>query len=223
VFAVNGGEAPQWVVSQLFEVADVRDLPVSAQGESTVLRYRARARHQLREPDTVVDRASDEEIVSLLAACLSARDRLIVLLLSRAGLRRSEAAGLRRCDLHLLPDNRVLGCDVEGAHLHVIRRDNVNGAWAKSRHMRAVPVDFLVVRAIDQYQVERQQCPTAQDCDFLLVNLFRAPVGGPVTPDAINELFTALSARAGLTRAVTPHRCRHAFASSLAEAGATAG
>jgi site-specific recombinase XerD len=41
-----------------------------------------------------------------------------------------------------------------------------------------------------------------------------------VTPDAINELFTALSARAGLSRAVTPHRCRHAFASSLAEAGA---
>jgi site-specific recombinase XerD len=220
VFAVNGGEAPHWVVSQLFEVADVSDLPVSAQGESTVLRYRARARHQLREPDTAVDRASDEEIVGLLAACLSARDRLIVLLLSRAGLRRSEAAGLRRCDLHLLPDNRVLGCDVGGAHLHVIRRDNVNGAWAKSRHARAVPVDFLVVQAIDQYQVERQQCPAARDCDFLLVNLFRAPVGSPVTPDAINELFTALSARAGLARAVTPHRCRHAFASSLAEAGA---
>ena len=141
-------------------------------------------------------------------------------MLSRAGLRRSEAAGLRRSDLHLLPDNRVLGCDVEGAHLHVIRRDNVNGAWAKSRHARVVPVDFLVVQAIDQYQVERQQCPAARDCDFLLVNLFRGPVGSPVTPDAINELFTALSVRAGLSRAVTPHRCRHAFATSLAEAGA---
>ena len=220
VFAVNGGEAPQWVISQLFEVADVRDLPVSAQGESTVLRYRARARHQLKEPDTAVGRASDEEIIGLLAACLSARDRLIVLLLSRAGLRRSEATGLRRSDLHLLPDNRVLGCDVEGAHLHVIRRDNINGAWAKSRYLRAVPVDFLVVQAIDQYQVERQQCPAARDCDFLLVNLFRAPVGSPVTPHAINELFMALSARASLARAVTPHMCRHAFASSLAEAGA---
>jgi site-specific recombinase XerD len=220
VFAVNGGEAPQWVVSQLFEVADVRDLPLSAQGESTVLRYRARARHQLREPDTSVDRASDEEIVGLLAACLSARDRLIVLLLSRVGLRRSEATGLRRSDLHLLPDNRVVGCEVEGAHLHVIRRDNINGAWAKSRNARAIPVDFLVVQAIDQYQVERQQCPAARDCDFLLVNLFRAPVGSPVTPDAINALFEALSARAGLARAVTPHSCRHAFGSNLAESGA---
>jgi len=128
-----------------------------------------------------VDRASDEEIIALFAACRSARDRLIVLLLSRAGLRRSEAAGLRRNDLHLLPDNRVLGCGVEGAHIHVIRRDNVNGAWAKSRYVRVVPVDLLVVQAIDQYLVERQQCPPARDSDFLLVNLFRVPAGSPGT------------------------------------------
>jgi integrase/recombinase XerD len=220
VFAVAGGEAPQWVIPQLYEVADTRDLPLAAQGEGTALRYRMRARHQLQEPDRPVDRASDQEIVALLRACLSARDRLIVLLLSRAGLRRSEAAGLRRSDLHLLPDNRVLGCEIEGAHLHVIRRENVNGAWAKSRHVRAVPLDFLVVWAVDQYQVERQQCAAARNCDFLLVNLFRPPLGCPVTPAAINALFEALSVRAGLARAVTPHQCRHAFASNLSEAGA---
>jgi site-specific recombinase XerD len=220
VFAVNGGEAPQWVISQLFEVADTRSLPLAAQGEGTALRYRMRARHQVKEPDSPVDRASDEEIVALLGACLSARDRLIVLLLSRAGLRRGEAAGLRRSDLHLLPDNRVLGCGAEGAHLHVIRRENANGAWAKSRHVRAVPLDFLVVQAADEYQVERHQCPAARDSDFLLVNLFRPPLGAPVTPGAVGELFEALSARAGLARAVTPHRCRHAFGSNLADAGA---
>jgi integrase/recombinase XerD len=207
-------------VGDLPAIRGGRDLPLAAQGEGTVLRYRMRARHQLKEPDTAVDRASDAEIVALLGACLSARDRLIVLLLSRAGLRRSEAAGLRRSDLHLLPDNRVLSCDVEGAHLHVIRRDNVNGAWAKSRHVRAVPLDFLVVQAVDQYQVERQQCPAARDSDFLLVNLFRPPLGSPVTPEAIGELFRALSARAGLARRVSPHKGRHAFASNLAEAGA---
>ena len=103
VFAVSGGEAPQWVISRLFEVADTRSLPLAAQGEGTALRYRMRARHQVKEPDAAVDRASDEEIVALLGACLSARDRLIVLLVSRAGLRRGEAAGLRRSDLHLLP------------------------------------------------------------------------------------------------------------------------
>jgi site-specific recombinase XerD len=220
VFAVTGGEAPQWVIPQLYEVADARDLPMAVQGEGTALHYRMRARHQLKEPDTAVDRASDEEIVGLLRACLSARDRLIVLLLSRAGLRRGEAAGLRRSDLHLLPDNRVLGCDVEGAHVHVIRRENVNGAWAKSRHVRAVPLDFLVVQAVDQYQLERQECPAARDCDFLLVNLFRPPVGSPFTPEGIGDLFEALSARAGLVRAITPHQCRHAYGSNLGDSGA---
>jgi integrase/recombinase XerD len=45
VFAVIAGEAPQRVIPQLYEVADSRDLPAEAQGESTVLRYRMRARH----------------------------------------------------------------------------------------------------------------------------------------------------------------------------------
>jgi hypothetical protein len=38
-----------------------------------------------------------------------------------------------------------------GSALHVVRRDNVNGAWAKSRHSRTVPVDRLVMQAHDQY------------------------------------------------------------------------
>ena len=58
--------------------------------------WRMRARHRLHEPEPIVDRAGDEEIVALLRACRSARDRLIVLLLSRAGLRRGELCVLRR-------------------------------------------------------------------------------------------------------------------------------
>ena len=52
-----------------------------------------------------VDRASDEQIVAVLQACRSARDALIVLLMARAGLRRGEALGLRRADVHLLADS----------------------------------------------------------------------------------------------------------------------
>jgi integrase/recombinase XerD len=219
-FAVVNHEAPPWVLGVIYDLADSRDLPLEAQGEDGGLFYRLRARHQLHEPESAVDRATDEEIIALFTACRSARDRLIVLLLSRVGLRRSEAVGLRRSDLHLLPDNRSMGCDVEGAHLHVIRRDNVNGAWAKSRHTRAVPLDFLLVRAVDQYLLERQQCPAAAASDFLLVNLFRPPLGQPMPPDALNDLFEALCARAGLGRAVAPHMCRHAFGSNLADSGA---
>jgi hypothetical protein len=159
-FAVVNKEAPQWVLGAIYELADTRDLPLEAQSEDGGLFYRMRARHHLQEPETAVDRASDKEIVALFAACRSARDRLIVLLLSHVGLRRR--------DLHLLPDNRSLGCGVHGAHVHVIRRDNINGAWAKSRHTRAVPMDFLVVMAVDQYLLERQQCPAAARSDYVL-------------------------------------------------------
>ncbi len=219
-FAVAQGEAPQWVLGVLYELADDRDLPEVARGEDARLAHRLRARHQLHEPETAVDRASDEEVVALFIACRSARDRLIVLLLARAGLRRGEVTGLRRSDLHLLPDSRSLGCEVQGAHLHIVRRENSNGAWAKSRYTRWVPVDFLVVRSIDQYLLERQDCPAAAESDFLLVNLFQQPLGSPVTPDALNELFEILCARAGITRSITPHKCRHAFASNLADSGA---
>ena len=38
--------------------------------------------------------------------------------------------------------------------------------------------------------------------------------------DAINELLTAASRRAGLDRPVRPHQLRHAFGSNLADANA---
>ena len=160
VHAVAAGQASGDLVALVYEVADDRDLPGAARGEDGRMGWRMRARHRLHEPETPVDRASDEQIVALLRACLSARDRLIVLLMARAGLRRGELCGLRRSDVHLLADSRPLGCEVARAHLHVVRReDNPNGAWAKSRRQRAVPLDFLAVQAFDTYALERMTRP----------------------------------------------------------------
>jgi integrase/recombinase XerD len=217
--AVTCGQAPAGLLSLIYELADDRDLPEQARGEDARMAWRMRARHRLREPDADVDRASDEEIVALLGGCRSARDRLIVLLMARAGLRRGEVCGLRRGDVHLLPDSRVLGCEVQRAHLHVVRRENPNGAWAKSRRQRVVPLDFLVVRAFDGFEFERLGVARAAESDFVLVNLFREPVGAPMRPDAVNELMAAASRRAGLDRPVRPHQLRHAFGSNIADAG----
>jgi len=217
--AVSCGQAPAGLLALIYELADERDLPEQARGEDAAMAWRMRARHRLREPDADVDRAGDEEIVALLRGCRSARDRLIVLLMARAGLRRGEVCGLRRADVHLLPDSRVLGCEVERAHLHVLRRENSNGAWAKSRRQRVVPLDFLVVQAFDGYEFERLAVARAGESDFVLVNLFRQPVGAPRRPDAVNELMTGASRRAGLDRAVRPHQLRHAFSSNLEVSG----
>jgi integrase/recombinase XerD len=220
VHAVSTGQADGHLVSLLYEVADDWDLPEAARSGDGRMSWRMRARHRLPEPERPVDRADDADIVALLGACRSARDRLIVLLMARAGLRRGELCGLRRSDVHLLNDSRLLGCEITRAHLHVVRREeNLNGAWAKSRRQRVVPLDFLIVQAFDTYVFERMTVPRAGAGDFVVVNLFREPVGAPMRPDGIGELLAAASRRAGLPRVITPHRLRHAFGSNAADAG----
>jgi integrase/recombinase XerD len=221
VHAVAAGAAPAGLVSLLYEVADDRDLPEAARGEQGRMAWRLRVRHRLREPETAVDRASDGEVVALLRACRCARDRLVVLLMARGGLRRGELCGLRRGDVHLLANSGALGCEVARSHLHVVRReDNPNGAWAKSRRARVVPLDFVVVQAFDTYEFERMRVARAAGSDFVFVNLFREPLGAPMRPDAIGELMAAASRRAGFEVPVRAHQLRHACASNIADAGA---
>ena len=220
VHAVAVGQASGDLVPLLYEVTDDRDLPDEARAGDGRMSWRMRARHRACEVEAPVTRAADADIAAVLAACRSARDRLIVLLLARAGLRRGEAAGLRRGDVHLLADSLPLGCQIPRPHLHVVRReDNPNGAWAKSRRQRVVPLDFLTVQAFDTYQFERITVPAAAGSDFVLVNLFRAPVGAPMRLDAINDLVAAASRRAGIDPVLRPHQLRHAFGSNVADAG----
>ena len=220
VHAVTNGQADGQLLPAVYEVAAIRDLPATARAEEPRMAWRMRARHRVHEPARPVDRASDEQVTAVLRACRSARDALIVLLLARAGLRRGEALGLRRADVHLLADSSALGCAVTGPHVHVIRRgDNPNGAWAKSRRPRAVPLDYLTVQAFDAYELERMRVPQAAGSDFVLVNLFRPPLGAPMRLDAVNDLLAAASRRAGLDTAVRPHQLRHAFGSGIADAG----
>jgi len=220
VHAVAAGEAAGHLVPVLYEIADDRDLPGAARGEDGRMSWRMRARHRVREVEKPVERAADADIAAVVTACRSARDRLIVLLMARAGLRRGEVAGLRRSDVHLLGDSGPLGCDTPRAHVHVVRRgDNPNGAWAKSRRQRVAPLDFVTVQAFDTYQFERMSVPGASGSDLVFVNLFRAPVGAPMRLDAVNDLVAAASRRAGIDPVLRPHQLRHAFGSNVADAG----
>jgi hypothetical protein len=83
--------------------------------------------------------------------------------------------------VHALPDNDIHGCVITGAHLQVVRRPNANGTWAKCQHSRAVPMCFMVVRSLDVYLLEREE-PGAAESDYLLVILFRVPLGAPMQP-----------------------------------------
>ncbi len=106
-----------------------------------------------------------------------------------------------------------------GAHLHVVPRENVNGARAKGRRERTVPLAHYAVSYYDLYLDERERCRRARDCDFVFVNLFAAPLGAPMRYGRVAQLFRSLSHRAGLRRVVTPHMLRHAAGSALTAAG----
>jgi integrase/recombinase XerD len=209
------------VLASLYEVGDDRYLPAELRPEGSGLRYRARPRHVQR-----VRRAGrptpvrQEEVEVLLRVCNSWRDRFLLVALWFCGLRIGEELGLRRADLHLVPSAAALGCSVPGAHLHVVGRDNPNDAQAKSGD-RVVPVRAEVLSCYDRYLSEREACPAAAGCDFVLVNLHHAPLGHPMTTDAVRKSLAVLSRRAGLERRVTPHMFRHATATELLSRGAS--
>lgn len=118
-------------------------------------------------------------------------------------------------DLHLVPTASHLGCSVVGAHLHVVRReDNENGTLAKSIWPRVVPVTKELVVCHDAYRFERDAVPEAAESDYLLVNLWRPPLGRALSPDGVERLFVRLSARVGFR--ARPHMLRHSFASEVA-------
>jgi site-specific recombinase XerC len=156
-----------------------------------------------------------------LEEATSWRDRFLLVLLWFCGLRIGEVLGLRRADMHFADSSSSLGCSLAGPHLHVIRRDNnPNGASAKSRHERTVPVVSWVLAYYDRYTTERLACPAADGCDFVFVNLFHAPLGQPMTASAVRQGLRSLSRRAGLARSVHPHMLRHSAGSEMADAGA---
>ena len=96
----------------------------------------------------------------------------MVILLLHTGLRIGEALGLRRTDMHLLPDSRGLGCAVVGAHVHVRHRANPNGALAKSRFPRMVPVSDAALGGYADYQHERDGLVCEDGTEMVLVNLY---------------------------------------------------
>jgi integrase len=150
---------------------------------------------------------TDEEIRRLLDLTAHARDRLLVALLAVTGCRIGEALGLRREDMHLLATSKMLGCPVEGPHVHVRRRQNANGALSKTRKPRWIPVGDDIGGLYAGYQWERDRVPGAAGCDMVFVNLFAAPAGAPMKYPNAYELFQRLAARAGF--AARPHMLRH--------------
>ena len=81
--------------------------------------------------------------------------------------------------------DRLITGNVGGAPAilrHVLRhRANPNGALAKSRYPRSVPASDAVLAGYADYQHERAGLVDGRDTEMVLVNLYHAPHGEPMT------------------------------------------
>lgn len=139
----------------------------------------------------------EEEVRTLLDTprtdtVLGRRDRAILTLLYGTGIRASECAGLRECDVNLEDRTiRVLG---------------------KGGHERALPLNQEVVRVLGQYRQVRGRI-------MRNVAFFQSRNGGGMTRYAIFELVKRYGRKARLEKCLSPHRLRHTFATHLVKAG----
>jgi integrase/recombinase XerD len=217
-FCARTGVIDMAVAERLSEPRWLRFIPpgfdAGEPGQFRTVRARVlKARVQTPFPEAL----TDEQVAAVLACCRRPREHFMVILLRDTGLRIGEALGLRRTDMHLLPDSRGLGCTVVGAHLHVRHRANPNGALAKSRFPRTVPAGDAVLGAYADYQHERDGRVGENGTEMVLVNLYHAPLGAPMTYRAAKGFFDRLARGCGFP--VRPHMLRHTAATNWVRAG----
>jgi integrase len=154
-FAAARGWVPTALVARLSHPKQLRHLPGHDLGEAGQFATVRAKWLKLREVPVEIEWLTAEQVDAVIAATWRGRDRFLVSLLAATGMRIGEALGLRREDLHLLANGAPVGCSTDGPHVHIRRRRNENGAIAKSRYPRSVPVLDGLVGLYADYQHER--------------------------------------------------------------------
>jgi integrase/recombinase XerD len=207
-------------VARLFESRYLRFLPPGLEAGEDGQRRTVRSRLlKFAVPEEPFEFIEPDRVPDLVAAAANARDRFLVALVAMTGMRIGETLGLRRDDMHFLADSRSLGCAVAGPHVHVRRRaDNANGALAKSRFPRSIPVPDAAVTLYADYAHDRyQRLGAGEDSQLVFVNLYRPPLGGPLGYHAVKDMFDRLGRVTGM--AVRPHLLRHTAATTWLRQG----
>jgi integrase/recombinase XerD len=147
-------------------------------------------------PDLPPFEVTEAEIAALVRVLDNTRDLVIVRLLAYTGMRVGGLVGLRLADVDLI--QRV-----------AMVREKGRGGQQKGRY---VVFDRFTADLLRRYLKER---PRLAGVETLLVSR-RV---GPLTAEGVRCMLRRASARAGLSRVVTPHMFRHYFAGEFIRRG----
>jgi site-specific recombinase XerD len=218
-FGVGRNWVPARVADSLSQPRHLRFLPADLEtGEGGRFRQVQTRTLRFKTGEPGIECFTPEQVQLMIRLARNARDRFMVVLMRATGMRIGETLGMRREDIHLLADSRVLGCHVRGPHVHVHRRrDNVNGALAKSHRSRVIPVTDEVADHYREYQWERDGVREAAESDMVFVNLYRAPLGRPMSYPNAKQVFDRLGKWAEIV--ARPHMLRHTAATEWVAEG----
>ncbi|WP_374961088.1 tyrosine-type recombinase/integrase [Spongiibacter tropicus] len=147
-------------------------------------------------------RMSPESVLDLIRACHLIRDAFLITLLYNTGMRIGEALGLRHSDIDLA--DKIIWI--------IPRSDNENGARAKSRRARAVPVMPYVIAMYEDYITDDEYAPAFESgTEYVFCNVAKGRIGKALSKSYSENLKGYLIKRTGYQ--FTWHHFRHTHAS----------
>ncbi|MEH2153256.1 tyrosine-type recombinase/integrase [Nostoc sp.] len=153
---------------------------------------------------------SSDQVHTLIDACSQARDKLILWLLADTGMRKGELLGLHWTDI-----------DWNDLTLKIVRRDNVNHAYAKGQERELSLANLMEDREfckiLTQYFDKDYPYDVAEHLGhqmvFVVLHKGSPSYGKPLEPQNVNKLLKRLHQKTGIDiERVYPHLFRHTFA-----------
>lgn len=147
-------------------------------------------------------RLKPEQVLTLIQSCSLIRDAFLITLLYNTGMRIGEALGLRHTDIDLA--ERVIWI--------MPRHDNQNGARAKSKRTRGIPVLDYVINMYEDYITSIEyEAAFETGTEYIFCNVQRGCVGKALSFSYAENLKLYLQKRANIQ--FTWHQFRHTHAS----------
>lgn len=145
---------------------------------------------------------SREELSRMEAAAELERDKLIIRLMSDAGLRLGEVLGLRPTDL-----------------VRQGRSTLVRVTRAKGGHERLVPIPPALSSRLRKYAEHGRRAEAATGRLFTTARRHGNGSYSALEPRTVQNMVRATAEKAGITRRVHPHLLRHSYATWMLDRG----